>query len=1044
MFVKKLVEKATKKHTVGGCINSLKAEDVKPRLAFHYGIPPESSSLAYDHIQHILAISTRNGFIKLFGKDNSQALLQSEEAGPSKFLEFLDNQAILFNVTTQNRIEVWNIDKKQLSHVHNFNDEITSFSVMQQSFYIYIGDCHGNVTVLKLDHTLQCLVQMPYRIAFSESHCKSTEGGSDTAVIFTSPQPMAESKRVLIIFRDGLITLWGIQENKVIFVAGGIGQHSPQEPKIAVAASWSCAFGSKVVVGYSNGDIFIWAIPVVSDRNSEVSSNQKDLHSSQNVPLLRLNLGYKMDKVPIVSLRWFAHDENSGYLYVNGFNDAGSSHSFQVIVLNENSQTRTIRLVFPLTEPCLVVETVSFFDNQSKSKKNTVVLLLRSGCLCLYDNSEIEHYLAQCQTKSIPTLPKQLMVTLPFGNSRISAIKMYTSALSPMDEDQVFLSKKYHSLFSMNMNERDGSHQISTQLSGFSKAKNLLVTGHFDGAINFWDATCPLLSPILSIKLQGNESAPITSLHFDVYSHILVSGDQSGLVCIFFFKKEQNASENIFSFLQGKQGDNYTIQSFKLKGAINSICTDMDFKHLALGTDRGYVAVIKVEGTTILYQKQIPSQLYNGIISLQFGNFGQNGLEKDILLVGMEDSSVLALEEDSGNTLSANPVRTKKPSKALLMHILDASPDGVWLPDCEDISRESSSKQSMQKQPLILLCSEKAIRLYSLSHVVQGIKKVYIKKKLNGSCCYASIIHGPSLDFGLILIYACGKTEIRSLADLALLNQISLKGLFYPTLKPPPNSSSVLCFSFEGELVLVHGDQAILFVSVLSHREVYRHLEHITKVYMEDLSPQEGSPSTNNPQKEKRKGILGMIVKDRKGNKTKYSQENNVDTSNTTEELSSIFSTCNYSPSDETMTTPAVNADDVELDIDDIDLEDTKEKNKGLNFAALNKQKISKKLNALKGKLKSTIEEKVNTAEKNTFEDKAEKNISTIDQIKQKYGYTTNEESHTAKMAESKLKENITKLKGIEQRTSEMQNNAQTFSSMAKELLQATKSRKST
>ncbi|KAJ8505231.1 hypothetical protein OPV22_006117 [Ensete ventricosum] len=1027
MFMKKLVEKATKKYNGGGGINGLKAEEVRPRLVFHYGVPPESSSLAYDPIQHILAISTRNGVIKLLGKDDSQALLQSEAAAPSKFLQFMENRGILLNVTSHNHIEVWNIDKKQITHVHIFNGEITSFVVVQQSFYIYVGDCLGNITVLKLDNTLQCLVKMPYKIPPSESCGTQTEADSDTAVIFSSPQPMAESKRVLIIFRNGLISLWGIQESKVLLVAGGNAQHSSQEPKLVVSASWACVFGSKVVVGYSSGDIFLWAIPVFLDHNSEAPWNHKDSYASQNVPLLKLNLGYKMDKVPIVSLRWFAHDESSGHLYVNGFSDSGSSHSFQVIIINESTQTRTIKLVLPLTEPCLGMEIVSCFSNQSKNRQNTLVLLLRSGCLCLYDDSAIEQYLLHCQSKSPPTLPKQFIVTLPFGDSRITVAKLYIGPSSPVEEsvamqDQIFLPNKYSSLFSMNMKEKDGSRRSSAHFSGFSKAKNLLVTGHVDGAINFWDASCPLLFPLLSIEQQFNEScasstAPVTSLHFDVSSHILVSGDQSGSIRIFSFKKVQETSESIFSFLQAKQGDNYTVHNVNLRGAIMSISMNMDSKLLAVGTDKGYVSVIQMEGTTILYQKQIPGQVYSGIMSLQFVNHGQNGSEKSILMVGMEDSSVLALEEDSGHALSANPVKTKKTCKALLMHILDASPNGVWTSDYVDTSKQSYSKQLMQKQPLVLICSENAIRLYALIHVLQGIKKVYSKKKLDGSCCYASIIHGSSLDVGLALVFSCGKMEIRSLLDLAVLNEVSLRGLIYPTLKSPPNAISVFCVSSEGEFLLVNGDQAMLFLSLLSHREIYRHLEYITNVYTEGLAPQEGTSRMKNPQKERKKGIFSMVVKDLKGNKTKHSKETDADES-------------------------IVNNEDVELDIDDIDLEDTKEKHKGLNLAVLDKQKLGKKLHALKGtvgKLKLNIEEKMNSR-KDKHEE--EKDISAVDKIKQKYGYATNDESNTVQMAESKLRENVIKLKAIGLRTTEMQNTAQTFSSMAKELLQSTQGSK--
>ncbi|URE00355.1 WD40 [Musa troglodytarum] len=1046
MFVKKLVEKATRKHNGAGGVNGLTAEEVRPRLVFHYGVPPESSSLAYDPIQHILAISTRNGVIKLLGKDNSQALLQSEAAAPSKFLQFMENQGILLNV--------WNIDKKQVTHVHIFNEEITSFVVVQQSFYIYVGDCLGNVTVLKLDNTSQCLVKMPYKIPPSESCGTQTEADSDTAVIFSSPQPMAESKRVLIIFRNGLISLWGIQESKVLLVAGGTAQHSSQEPKLVVSASWACVFGSKVVVGYSSGDIFLWAIPVFLDHNSEAPQNQKDPYASQNVPLLKLNLGYKMDKVPIVTLRWFAHDQNSGHLYVNGFSDSGSSHSFQVIIINESTQTRTIKLVLPLTEPCLGMEIVSCFSNQSKNKQNTLVLLLRSGCLCLYDDSAIEQYLLHCQSKSPPTLPKQFMVTLPFGDSRITVAKLYIGPSSPVEEsvamrDQISLPNKYSSLLSMNMKEKYVSRRSSAHFSGFSKAKNLLVTGHVDGAINFWDASCPLLFPLLSIEQQFNEScasstAPVTSLHFDVSSHVLVSGHQSGSIRIFIFKKVQETSESIFSFLQAKQGDNYTVHNVNLKGAIMSISMNMDSKLLAVGTDKGYVSVIQMEGTTILYQKQIPGQVYSGIMSLQFVNHGKNGSEKSILLVGMEDSSILALEEDSGHALSANPVKTKKTCKALLMHILDASPNGVWTSDCVDTIKQSYSKQLMQKQPLVLICSENAIRLYALSHVLQGTKKVYSKKKLDGSCCYASIIRGSSSDVGLALVFSCGKMEIRSLLDLAVLNEVSLRGLTYPTLKSPPNANSVFCVSSEGEILLVNGDQAMLFLSVLSHREIYRHLEYITNVYMDGLAPQEGTSCMKNPQKERKKGIFSMVVKDLKGNKTKHSKENDADDSNISEELSALFSTVNFLHSDETRCSSVVNTEDVELDIDDIDLEDTKEKHKGLNLAVLDKQKLGKKLHSFKGtvgKLKLNIEEKMNSR-KDKHEE--EKDISAVDKIKQKYGYATNDESYTVKMAESKLRENVIKLKAIGLRTSEMQNTAQTFSSMAKELLQSTQGSKRT
>lgn len=77
-----------------------------------------------------------------------------------------------------------------------------------------------------------------------------------------------------------------------------------------------------------------------------------------------------------------------------------------------------------------------------------------------------------------------------------------------------------------------------------------------------------------------------------------------------------------------------------------------------------------MEKQTILSQRRFTSELYTGIISLQFENYSLHGSDKNLLFVALKDSSVLALEGDTGNALSSSMVRSKKPSKALFMQIL--------------------------------------------------------------------------------------------------------------------------------------------------------------------------------------------------------------------------------------------------------------------------------------------------------------------------------------------------------------------------------------
>jgi hypothetical protein len=82
------------------------------------------------------------------------------------------------------------------------------------------------------------------------------------------------------------------------------------------------------------------------------------------------------------------------------------------------------------------------------------------------------------------------------------------------------------------------------------------------------------------------------------------------------------------------------------------------------------VSVIKIDDATILYQKQLECRVSGGISSLQFELYSHNGYDKDLLIVGMEDSSISVLEEETGKLLNANPVQTNRPSRALLLQTL--------------------------------------------------------------------------------------------------------------------------------------------------------------------------------------------------------------------------------------------------------------------------------------------------------------------------------------------------------------------------------------
>lgn len=63
-------------------------------------------------------------------------------------------------------------------------------------------------------------------------------------------------------------------------------------------------------------------------------------------------------------------------------------------------------------------------------------------------------------------------------------------------------AKNIPPLIPLEMKPNEGTHWNLTNFSGFSKITKLYITGHSDGAIKFWDVSCPFLLPILSVNQQ--------------------------------------------------------------------------------------------------------------------------------------------------------------------------------------------------------------------------------------------------------------------------------------------------------------------------------------------------------------------------------------------------------------------------------------------------------------------------------------------------------------------------------------------------------------
>ncbi|KAI8564246.1 hypothetical protein RHMOL_Rhmol03G0167000 [Rhododendron molle] len=143
---------------------SVTLKDLDPRVAVHCGIPSTASILAFDPIQRLLAIGTLDGRIKVIGGDNIEGLLFSGKPVPFKYLKFLENQGFLVSVSNENEVQVWDLEHRCIVSNLQWESNITAFSVIYGTNYMYVGDEFGFLSILKYVAEKGELLQLPYHI----------------------------------------------------------------------------------------------------------------------------------------------------------------------------------------------------------------------------------------------------------------------------------------------------------------------------------------------------------------------------------------------------------------------------------------------------------------------------------------------------------------------------------------------------------------------------------------------------------------------------------------------------------------------------------------------------------------------------------------------------------------------------------------------------------------------------------------------------------------------------------------------------------------
>eukprot|EP00250_Pteridium_aquilinum_P021790 c25226_g1_i2 orf=693-3995(-) len=1063
--------------------------------ASHHGIPKTSSKLAFDPAQRLLAIGTLDGKIKLIGNNGVEGILVSTSQSRCKFLEFAVNLGFLVNITAENDLQIWDLEKREPTQIHRWHANVTAFAVIPGSPFMYIGEDSGDIAILQYDTEEKKLRQMPYQVSIHATRGGITKSlNSSPSVVGILPFPETVHSRVLIAYSDGVILAWSITDSQVKGIRAstekqldGAGFNSDGEEddneKDICCMCWADPYGDLLAVGYTDGDIWLWDLAITSTKPA----------SQSTVPSVKLQLSSDKFRSPVLALGWCAGGAREavtsigGHLFVYGGGEFGCSETLTVCSLKTASgQVELHKLEIPLEglfeDMILLPGAGANFNDQASA----LFVLTSQGHLHAYDEASITKCLEE---RSEDSLPEPVPVN-PFMTEPSITITKVAELFEDGRTADVFSQLPRH--FRGNLPSvlpggtkwpvTGGSADIF--LGEGSKVKAVLVTGHIDGSVNVWDASTSVLFQLcnlpasISAKLPEHTSAVVVShLEFCSSSGILVVARGSSVVSVYKVSAEPGEVRCIYlegsEILDKKLHQNTGFQCLAILNTgvgVSSISISNHYAHVAVGHTDGTVLLFDPDLCSCIFHKISFSNGQKEVKSLTFGprlkHKAASSPLSGVLYAVAEDSSVVALLYNNGNVITCGPWHLDPPSKALYMYCLELSNEhkdedeertGPSVKQCleEPTTEDTGSQAADLCSCYLILCTQTSAHLYSCLVSNEMVSLTSLKEvPFSNPCSCASAVISQSTDaHGLVLLDNTATLEIRSLPNLDVVKRISLAGIY--NLDPKVRESPTLVCSDMGLMALIDVKRELIMFSIFSADENSRAGDPPVSFFDKDVAAAGVAALKAGAQPPRRKsqlqGIIGGVLKDLKvGGVLKDIKEgfsksprSGKDQSTGTHDLDNLFKLFMSpltaerlgSPRLEKASQPEITGSAPELDIDDIEIEDEE-----ASPRVGSSEKVAASLKG-KEKISDPADDRVKLLGDDEGYNKPVRRSP--DEIRAKYGHKPlGDVSGAAGLARDKLLERQEKLQALGKRTEEMQDGAQNFASMAAELAKTMEGRK--
>ncbi|XP_030284719.1 syntaxin-binding protein 5-like isoform X9 [Sparus aurata] len=437
---------------------TLVSENFQLCKTVRHGFPYQPTALAFDPVQKILAIGSRSGGVRILGRPGVDCFCQHESGAAVLQLQFLINEGALVTACADDTLHLWNLRQRRPAVLHSlkFNRERITFCHLPfQSKWLYVGTERGNTHIVNIES----FILSGYVIMWNKAIELSTKTHPGP-VVHLSDSPKDEGK-LLIGFESGTVVQWDLRVKKADFriyydeAIHSVGWHHE---------------GKQFMCSHSDGSLTMWNL-----RNTTKPFQVTFPHGKIQKD------GRKESCKPILKVEYKTCRNSEPFIIFSGGLSYDKAGRRPTLTIMHGKAITVLEMDYPIVEFMALCETP--YNNEVQEPYAVVVLLEKD--LIVVDLTQ----------SNFPVFENPYPMDI--HESPVTCTAYFAECPPDIIPILYSIGAKHKKT---GYSQKEWPIAGGTWTLGSHTYPEIIITGHADGSIKFWDASAITLQMLYKLK----------------------------------------------------------------------------------------------------------------------------------------------------------------------------------------------------------------------------------------------------------------------------------------------------------------------------------------------------------------------------------------------------------------------------------------------------------------------------------------------------------------------------------------------------------------